>query len=118
MRHLAACKAFSGGFLVLGIKFWSKPTSVAEVCVLAYIYVKCRLSSPPLFQVFLFTLYNFAMVPARGLLFANCTMGSLTCGLGGNPHTPSHAGCRVHPMSPGVALGQRANTVLIYCASG
>ena len=44
------------------------------------------------------------MVPARGLLFANCTMGSLTCGLGGNPHTPSHAGCRVHPLTPGVAF--------------
>ena len=44
------------------------------------------------------------MVPARGLLFANCTMGSLTCGLGGNPHTPSHAGCRVDPLTPGVAF--------------
>ena len=54
--------------------------------------------------------YNFAMVPAHGLLFSNCTMGSLTCGLGGNPHTPSHAGCRVHPVPPGVALSQGANT--------
>ena len=54
--------------------------------------------------------YNFAMVPAHGLLFSNCTMGSLTCGLGGNPHTPYHAGCRVHPVPPGVALSQEANT--------
>ena len=50
------------------------------------------------------------MVPAHGLLFSNCTMGSLTCGLGGNPHTPSHAGCRVHPVPPGVALSQGANS--------
>ena len=32
------------------------------------------------------------MAPAHSLLLTNGTMGSLSCGLGGNPHTPYHAG--------------------------
>ena len=57
------------------------------------------------------------MMPARSLLLANYTMGSLTCGLGGNSHTPSHAGCRVHPITPGAALrlGQNVLHCLFQC---
>ena len=40
-------------------------------------------------------------MPALSLLLTNYTMGSLPCGLGGYPHTPSHAGCRVSPCDAG-----------------
>ena len=41
------------------------------------------------------------MMPALSLLLTNYTMGSLPCKLGGYPHTPSHAGCRVSPCDAG-----------------
>ena len=65
------------------------------------------------------------MVPARGLLFSNCTMGCLSCGLGGNPHTRSHAGCHVQltlfvSRLAETSHGEDVNTscwsgVLLYC---
>ena len=48
--------------------------------------------------------------PAGGWKSRGPAGRGLTCGLGGNPHTHSHAGCHVHPVPPGVALSQGANT--------